>query len=258
VLSLAARLTRCIAYDRAGLGWSDPPSEPKTFDGMAWDLDTLLLAAGEQPPFVLVGGSFGGLLALAYCRRFLAKVAGIVIVDASDELKYFGTMRRMRSLHEDELRSSILSAERGDLRREAEPAIRRASGLDEATKEAMLHVLGLPRHFEASLGELEAIDRATPQEMTADEPGALGERPLIVIGHGKPYEGTMAPWEEGWAESQHRLAALSKRSARIVAVSNGHSIALENPRLVAASIAAVVNAVRGAELDLAEAQRFAA
>ena len=163
VLNLVGPLTRCIAYDRAGLGWSDPPSSLPTYDGMAQDLDALLVAAGEAPPFVFVGSSFGGLLVRAYCRRFLARVAGVVIVDASDELKYFETMRRMKTLHENELRSSISAAKRGDLRREAEPAIRRARGLDETTKEAMLHVLDLPGHFEASLSELQAIDRATPR-----------------------------------------------------------------------------------------------
>ncbi len=257
VLNLVAPLTRCIAYDRAGLGWSDPPASLRTYDGMAGDLDALLAAAGETPPFVLAGSSFGGLLARAYCRRFPAKVAGVVIVDAADELKYFETMRRMKPLHEAELRSAIAAAQRGDLRREAEPAIRRAHGLDAATKEAMLHILGLPGHFEASLGELLAIDRATPQEMAPGEPGSLGDRPVIVLGHGKPYEGATAAWEEGWADAQARLAGLSTRSARIVAVSTGHSIALENPGLVAASISAVVNAVRGGGFDVAEARRLA-
>ncbi len=224
---------------------------------MAQDLDTLLQVAGEAPPFVIVASSFGGLLARAYCRRFLAKVAGLVVVDASDELKYFETMRSMRTLHEDELRSSIVAAERGDLRREADSAIRRARGFDEATKDAMLHVLGLPGHFEASLEELQAIGRVSPQEMVPGEPGSLGDRPMIVLSHGRPYEGAVAAWEQGWDDAQARLAALSTRSAHIVAVSNGHSIALENPRLVAASITAVVNAVRGGEFDVSEPKRLA-
>jgi pimeloyl-ACP methyl ester carboxylesterase len=255
VLNLVAPLTRCVAYDRAGLGWSNPPASPPTYDGMARDLDALLAAAGETPPFVLVGGSFGGLLALAYGRLFPDKVAGLVIVDASDPLKYFETMPRMRVLHEAELRSAIDAAARGDLRRDAEPAIRGARGLDEMTREAMLHTLGLPGHFEASLAELQAIDRATPEETAALEPGSLGDRPLIVLCHGKP--GAMSAWEEGWAEAQARLAALSTRSAHLVAARNGHSIALENPGLVAACIAAVVGAVRGGGFDVAEARRLA-
>jgi pimeloyl-ACP methyl ester carboxylesterase len=255
VLNLVAPLTRCVAYDRAGLGWSDPPPSPPTYDGMAGDLDALMAAAGETPPFVLVAGSFGVLPALAYCRRFPGKVAGLVIVDASDQRKYFETMPRMLGLHEEELRSAMAAAARGDLRRGAEPAIRGARGLDEMTREAMLHLLGLPGHFEASLAELQAIDRATPQEMATAMRGALGDRPLIVLSHGKP--GALVAWEEGWAEAQARLAALSTRSAHLIAARNGHSIALENPRLVAACIAAVVGAVRGGDFDLTEARRLA-
>jgi pimeloyl-ACP methyl ester carboxylesterase len=85
LLGRVARFTHALSYDRAGLGWSDPAPAPKTFNGMAGDLDALLVAAGESPPFVLVGGSFGGLLVLAFCRRFPAKVAGAVILDAADE-----------------------------------------------------------------------------------------------------------------------------------------------------------------------------
>ena len=79
VLNRVARFTHVLSYDRAGLGWSDPSPAPKTFDGVADDLDALLASAGETPPFVMVGGSFGGLLVRAYCRRYLANVAGAIL-----------------------------------------------------------------------------------------------------------------------------------------------------------------------------------
>jgi pimeloyl-ACP methyl ester carboxylesterase len=54
----------------------------------------------------------------------------------------------------------------------------------------------------------------------------------------------MAAMEDGWAESQARLAALSTDSRLIVATRNGHDIAMENPALVADAVRAVVVAVR--------------
>jgi len=51
LLGRVARFTHALSYDRAGLGWSDPAPAPKTFNGMAGDLDALLVAAGESPPF---------------------------------------------------------------------------------------------------------------------------------------------------------------------------------------------------------------
>jgi pimeloyl-ACP methyl ester carboxylesterase len=256
LLGRVARFTHALSYDRAGLGWSDPARAPRTFTGMADDLDALLVAAGASPPFVLVGGSFGGLLVRGYCRRFATRVAGAVILDAVDEAKYFPTMRRMAPVHEDELRLEAARAERGEILAEAEPLIA-AAGLDEMTKAGMRHVLGLRGHYEAALDEIRAAGRATEEEMTPGAPGSLGERPLIVLTAGKLGAGADPIWRDGWAEAQARLAALSRRSAHIVAENNGHSLALENPSLVAAAIEAVVKTVRGEAFDVSEVRRFA-
>ncbi|HSV02854.1 MAG TPA: alpha/beta fold hydrolase [Phenylobacterium sp.] len=256
VLRRVARFARCLAYDRAGLGWSDPPTAPRSFEAMADDLAALLAAVGEPGPIVLVGGSFGGLLARAFAQRFPATVAGMVLVDAAEEAKYFATMAAMRPLHEAELREAARRAASGALAREAEPAIR-AAGRDEATQAAMLWVLRRPEHFTASLDELAAIGLATSAQRAAGGFGGLGDKPLVVLSHGRPYAGEMAVWENGWAEAQARLAALSTHSAHVVAETNGHSIALENPVLVAAAIRAVARAVRGAPLDLSDVRRRA-
>jgi pimeloyl-ACP methyl ester carboxylesterase len=256
LLGRVARFTHALSYDRAGLGWSEPPPAPRTFDGMAGDLDALLAAAGERAPFVLVGGSFGGLLIRGYCRRFPANVAGAVILDAVDEAKYFPTMRRMLPVHEAELRREADRAERGEVLAEAEPAISAAAGLDEMTRSGMRHVLGLRSHYEAALAEVQAAGRATAAEMTPGDPGSLGERPLIVLSAGRL--SAEPAWRDGHAEAQARLAALSRRGVHIVAQSNGHSLALENPRLAAAAVEAVVKAVRGEAFDVAEVRRLAA
>src|SRR6267378_2819434 len=55
-----AKFTRVCWYDRAGHGWSDPGPSPRTSAALANDLHELLRAAKVQPPYVLVGASFGG------------------------------------------------------------------------------------------------------------------------------------------------------------------------------------------------------
>ncbi|MBA2769748.1 MAG: alpha/beta fold hydrolase [Sporichthyaceae bacterium] len=47
--------TRVCAYDRANIGRSEPAPTPRTAADLVQDLDTLLKAAGEKPPYVLVG-----------------------------------------------------------------------------------------------------------------------------------------------------------------------------------------------------------
>jgi pimeloyl-ACP methyl ester carboxylesterase len=258
VLRLVAPFTRGCIYDRAGLGWSDPGPSGRSFEERAGDLHALLAAAGEAPPYVLVGSSFGGLGARAFCRRYPEEVVSMVLVDAAEEEKYFATMPSMRGQLEGDLRAEAVRAAPGALRIDLERRLRRADAFSEAEKASMLDLLSRPDHFEAALEELSAVD-ATPAEMrVAGGFGRLGDRPLIVLGRGKSLGGAMAPWEEGAGASQLRLASLSTGSAYFVARGAGHSIGLERPALVAAAIAAVVKAARGYRLDVSEVARLCA
>lgn len=84
-----ARVAPTFAYDRAGLGGSDPGPTPRTAARMLDELDAALAATGTSGPYVLVGHSFGGLLIRAFAQRRPEQVAGMVLVDAShpDELR---------------------------------------------------------------------------------------------------------------------------------------------------------------------------
>lgn len=87
---IAADTTVC-AYDRANLGQSEPAETPRTAQDMVGDLEALLQAAGQEPPLVLVGFSFGGVVAQMYASTHASDVAGIVLVESNhpDEVKEF-------------------------------------------------------------------------------------------------------------------------------------------------------------------------
>lgn len=76
-----AKFTHVCSYDRAGLGWSDAVRSVSSVSDAISDLRTLLSRANVQPPYVLVGHSFGGLLVRAYAQRRPEEVAGLVLVD---------------------------------------------------------------------------------------------------------------------------------------------------------------------------------
>ncbi|MBI1790320.1 MAG: alpha/beta fold hydrolase, partial [Acidobacteria bacterium] len=76
-----AKFARVLSYDRAGLGWSGPASGPRTVDRLVAELRQLLAGAGLPGPYVLVGHSFGGLVARAFAARYPDEVAGLVLVD---------------------------------------------------------------------------------------------------------------------------------------------------------------------------------
>src|SRR5690349_8442804 len=62
VVDIAA-IARVCSYDRAGLGSSDPAMPPRTLMDMVSDLKAAVTSVGAAPPYVLVGSSFGGLIA---------------------------------------------------------------------------------------------------------------------------------------------------------------------------------------------------
>jgi pimeloyl-ACP methyl ester carboxylesterase len=81
VQQITSRTTRSISYDRAGIGWSDETRQPRTVVNMVNDLRALLTASGNPPPYILVGHSFGALLARAYASIRTKDVAGLVLID---------------------------------------------------------------------------------------------------------------------------------------------------------------------------------
>jgi pimeloyl-ACP methyl ester carboxylesterase len=83
-----AKFTRVCVYDRAGLGDSDRAQKPRTSRQIVSDLNKLLQIAGEDPPFILVGHSFGGINMRMYASTYPQSAAGLVLIDASYEDEY--------------------------------------------------------------------------------------------------------------------------------------------------------------------------
>jgi pimeloyl-ACP methyl ester carboxylesterase len=91
LIEALSKLGQVCIYDRAGYGWSDHSPRPRTSDRIATELDALLTQAGIEPPYLLVGNSFGSYNVRLYAHRFPQKVAGIVLTDGLHE----GEMLRM-------------------------------------------------------------------------------------------------------------------------------------------------------------------
>ena len=70
-------------YDRLNVGRSDrDPGRHQVRDSVR-DLDALLDVADVEPPYLLVGHSFGGMLALSYAANHPGEMAGVLLVDAT-------------------------------------------------------------------------------------------------------------------------------------------------------------------------------
>jgi len=79
---LSAKGLHSVAYDRAGLGLSDPGPQPRDGRALNADLMAVLNALGEGGPFVLVGHSMGGLMVRLFALTHPDQVLGVVLVDA--------------------------------------------------------------------------------------------------------------------------------------------------------------------------------
>lgn len=73
---------RVLAYDRAGLGYSEPGPEPRDSQAIAGDLKALLDALGEAPPYILLGHSMAAVHVQVFARRWPDAVAGVALLDA--------------------------------------------------------------------------------------------------------------------------------------------------------------------------------
>ena len=89
VQPVVAKTTRACSYDRAGMGYSDPSDSPfRSPFAIVEDLHTLLHTAKIATPVVLVGHSLGGFNMKLYAALYPEDVAGLVLVDPSEDRSY--------------------------------------------------------------------------------------------------------------------------------------------------------------------------
>ena len=85
VQDAVAEVAQTVAYDRGGLGWSVGASggsvSARTPRKIVEELRAMLRESGVEPPYLLVGHSFGGLVMRRYALDYPAEVVGVVLVD---------------------------------------------------------------------------------------------------------------------------------------------------------------------------------
>jgi pimeloyl-ACP methyl ester carboxylesterase len=84
VLPKVSQFSHTLAYDRAGLGKSDPSPNPKSVEQMVKELHSMLSAAHVSPPYIFVGHSLGGAVVQLFAHVYPNEVAGLVLVDPED------------------------------------------------------------------------------------------------------------------------------------------------------------------------------
>jgi pimeloyl-ACP methyl ester carboxylesterase len=255
VLTEVEKFTQACAYDRAGFGWSEPGPRPRTAAQMVGELHTLLHRAIIQPPFLLVGASFGGAIVRLYAHQYPGEVAGIVLIDARHpdlDAKMPPTWHKLQKSGQGMCQFMLLASRLrllnvlGKLAGEkAYPPV--LGKLPEAMRPVYLAVGYQPKYFQANLDELAAVAESDRQLKTVH---SLGSLPLTVIRHGIPslFKGMPSAQaeqaEQAWQDLQVELSQSSTDSRLFVAEGSGHNITVDQPELVVEAIRQMVGMIR--------------
>jgi len=225
---LSSRVRTC-AYDRAGLGSSEPGPSPRTLRQEVFELHELLAAAKLPPPYVLAGQSIGGMLVRLYTEKYDSEVVGVVLVDP---------------LHENDMLGSI---QYGGWVRLREKARDRAVPEPRRTGPVSTQYNPDEDYLAEELQQIYLARKANP--------APLGNRPLIVLAAGirPPPPGTpdsLWAWLRVEKDGQKvDLSRLSGNSRFLLDPASTHALHVDDPELVARAIQDVLTAaVTGARL----------
>ncbi len=160
--SQTAKFARVVLYDLRGHGMSDRPPEDYTVETHVRDLDGLLTELGVRGPVVLVGNSFGGLLALNYAHAYPSRVRGMVLVDAQlNDEAWKQQMARSLSLEGAERDQKIAENFKNWLGRESQRKSHRLAQHAEALVTKTSLIRDLQRSMTLNRRALEAIAAPT-------------------------------------------------------------------------------------------------
>jgi pimeloyl-ACP methyl ester carboxylesterase len=236
-----AHFARVVAYDRAGVAWSEPGPKPRDGHRIAEELHAALHAAGIEGSYVLVGHSFGGLFVRAFAELYPEEVTGMILVDSShpDQLQRSPLQRRAQPRLESMIKVAPLLARLGVIRLYA----LRAKWIRELPPQqaAEMRAFVASPDFWVGVGaETAAWDESTsPQVRRARK---LGDMPLAVL----TASGTMA-FDPVHRELQVELAELSSNGTHRVVDGADHGSIVMSPkyaRVVADHVCRVLEAAR--------------
>jgi pimeloyl-ACP methyl ester carboxylesterase len=245
VLPALSAHAKVIAYDRAGVGASDPVS-PLSLETEIADLAALATEVGAGP-CVLAGQSWGGLLAQLAAFRHPDLVAGLVLVDPAHEEILAAAPWQVR----------VFMAARGAAVRLLQPLGLLQRTIRSSFRPFAESLSGDPRLQGLVLDAYAASYRSRSQiRMLGDEnrlsmksvpairqiraASALPDVPVTVLSAAK---GLPPRTRDRWTALQAGLTQNMAHGEHIVAEGTGHAIHQERPELVTGAIAGVLEHV---------------
>ena len=187
---LADRGLGSIAYDRAGLGHSDPGPAPRDSLAVARDLEALLIAVGEDGPLIYVGHSMAGLHAHLFAARNPGRIAGLVLVDAVIPAAAAEPSARRLAGHYRRFASAAAWAARAGLLRPLR-SLGDTIGLDPDAAERKRWAFAHAGHNRAAADEVAEWGRAVDQALAAGPLDPAWPVAVVTAGPGQQARAAM-------------------------------------------------------------------
>ena len=257
--SKMAAFTRTCWYDRAGVGWSDPPSYPRTSASIVSDLHEALQRARVLPPYVMAGGSVGGEYIHIYTARYPADVAGLVFIDSSVPDMHepdfmLSPLNRMSGSTRHLICMALPAASRFGIVRFFARQERRPSPTDFTPEQAtvLAKLQAQPKAFNTDAQQgCAATDegRIVPREGggnpdindAAKNAGSLGDRPLVVLTAGRYWA---PPGFEKEAAEYHEVRVHQLQMSLVRLSTHGRQVIVDDDHGMSQSPDSIVTAVR--------------
>jgi pimeloyl-ACP methyl ester carboxylesterase len=242
VLSPIARCTRVIVYDRAGLGGSDPVHR-LTLDSAVEDLTALLARVGDGP-CVLVGNSWGGLLAqlLAWAEPDL--VAGMVLLDPAHEdfQPWLGRVAEGMQARQLAARTALRLTSRSRHRRAAREAARATDDprVRELMAAAWLASSGGRQQVRSAAAENRMTTEAAPEIRRRRAASRLPDVPVTVLSASRGMPDGM---RRRWTDLQKSVALSAPAGDHAVVPAADHHIHSSRPDVVTQAVLGVLGRV---------------
>jgi pimeloyl-ACP methyl ester carboxylesterase len=243
-----AQFTKTIAYDRAGVLWSQRGKGPKTGSQIAEELHALLQNAGHEGPYILVGHSLAGITLRPFLDKYRAEVAGLVLVDAShpEQLDRFPEQAKKMMQQPPSWLLKVI-AEIGLVRLVTQNQQLPGSNIQDGAEQVINGRMPLSMKGVADeIGNLPALAKESQQA------GKLDSLPLIVLTANTPdrykeFPDTTIGKEVAkiWMELQKDHLNLSTQSEHILANESGHYVQFDQPELVIEAIKSLVEKAEG-------------
>ncbi len=90
--------TTVVAYDRAGMLWSERGLKPKNAENISNDLYMLLEKGGFEKPYILVGHSAAGIYFRPFAEKHGEDILGIILLDPSHPDQIYNASENIKKL----------------------------------------------------------------------------------------------------------------------------------------------------------------